>query len=651
MNTPKRLLSPKDLLQELTKASVVRVRGGQGGTGFFVTPTAILTCAHVVATDRVVTARTVSVVTSNGARLTGEVDARPQEWTGGKVWPYPDLCLIRLADLPEYRHHQPVLLGETPDEIEVYLIGFGNPYDDSKPRTIGGGRIAGSADLVGGTALGIVDCDMPAGLSGAPVVDTRHGVVCGVAKSTRRPEADMGGLAIPAMAIRAEFPDVWDWNQQAAGSSGQWPVLRDALRDGESPDYPVLTNSEWKALADAVERFSYQGKQLTLVWREVVDSLAGDKSFNTLPALVDDLSVRLSQNGLDPLIKLFEVFASRTDGPLESDLRKHASDLAVRNEQTPALDEYRSRQVPRERPVIVIRIEPSCEPGEVKLQAWAYDYWEAPKRPVNTALERGPHPIAKVEETILQVLHRVVQAWAPPTIVQLALPDEMLDDAVEGWMLHGFPMGIRHPVVVRFGEWPDDEPDENGPDPTQASSGAEALMRSWKGRFSSLTTPPSWRAWTRHWVDCANLRNASQLYGMLNSPGRPPFIAMTSWPGGDPVPVPVQLARAAGAPVIVWRHSACLMRNPAGCTGTAGTCPGSMFRQHVIDALSNTTFDRLPEKVRSIRAEAAERSDPELGLGIAMLWEDPDHVPWADPPPVQAAQAGLSRWLLAKGQQ
>jgi Trypsin-like peptidase domain len=90
------------------RSYTVRVDAPDGrilGTGFFVTPDLVLTCAHVVG-DR----PEVRIHTDDGAQGTGSVVAVSQIPTGNRgIWPYPDLALIQV---PDALRRPPVLLDD-----------------------------------------------------------------------------------------------------------------------------------------------------------------------------------------------------------------------------------------------------------------------------------------------------------------------------------------------------------------------------------------------------------------------------------------------------------------------------------------------------------------------------------------------------------
>jgi MoxR-like ATPase len=617
--------SPKKWLEYLTEASVVQIVPDpiQGGTGFFVAPGKIITCAHVVAVSTNATTDPIRVIDQEGRVLVGQVRAIPARMGSGTLWDYPDICLISLTNPPA--DHRMVILGDVHDDADVSLSGYSDIY---QPRSLGTrrGHIGGTESLNAGRALRIVGCEMPPGLSGGPVLDLNRGVVRAVAKTRRRENTEMGGLAIPAGAISDAFHDVWEMNQSNRDQDGQWMALQDALRDGVDSSQYGLTHSEWLALTKAAERFEYGSTKLTQLWQKVVGPHIPrpNQPFEQMRDVIADLSDR-QMLGLDPLIKLFEVLADLCDGARETGLRGHASKAAARNAQTAELGEYRAGREGRNRPVVVIRLEPDdLNPkDEVRLSAWSYPAWNGPGRLVTGDREGGPYPLGKVKETILTVLDHEIGTW--PTMIQLVLPDHMLDEAVERWKLSRFPVGVEHPVIVRFAQWPENESEARR---------AQKRMRSRQEGFESLAMPADSASWDAHWVDCADQRTDMEIYAMLNSADRPPFVAMTAWHKGDPLPMPVDVARLAGVPVIVWRHKPC-----SGCvlpTDADGICPGAQFRAEATKYLSGVPFSSLPEKIWSVRTEAAKNGDSDLGQGVTILWDEPGRLPWNDPLPIQS---------------
>lgn len=219
---------PAEILTPLVSAATVRVHGSEPGyplrgSGFFVAPNWVLTCAHVALAGQEPAGcqagggaggelggqasgqaggqagRKVSV--GYGDRmLSGVVEwAEPAGHSGGGRWPSPDLALIRLLDSVD---HPCVWLtertakGYTTNQVAY----FGHiPMDGEVVAYNGRCSISGQLGSGGLLKLGNED-EMPHGVSGGPVVDLVRGEVIGVLKA-RRTGQD-GGLAIGVQELR-----------------------------------------------------------------------------------------------------------------------------------------------------------------------------------------------------------------------------------------------------------------------------------------------------------------------------------------------------------------------------------------------------------------------------------------------------------------
>jgi hypothetical protein len=232
--------------------------GVTGGTGFFVAPGVIVSCAHVVAGPDGMAAEMVTVEWED-VNLVGRVSgiSSATDGTPGS-WPLPDLCVIEV-DVPPQGHPW-VILGDLPKakSPEVYLSGFSDVYGEGTALFQAMScRLDGPEDLAGGTVWRIADCEIAPGMSGGPVLDLRSGVVCAITTATRT--HGMGGLAIPAMAIQEVFPDVWERNQEESEWRSQWQALRNSPSDATSAERhsllilaPESQNALYQELRDAL---------------------------------------------------------------------------------------------------------------------------------------------------------------------------------------------------------------------------------------------------------------------------------------------------------------------------------------------------------------------------------------------------------------
>ncbi|GGJ11400.1 VMAP-C domain-containing protein [Streptomyces brasiliensis] len=223
-------------LRELVMAATVRIhRTPVGyaldepdtflGSGFFIAPNWVLTCAHVVDGEE---GGEVAVVYESApgegpSVVAGRVAATLPDHVhvGRRVrggWPAPDLALVRLR---EPVGHDCVYVSERPTaqygEGRVFYAGW----------TVTGGRLQmldgflSVQGTIGGWSSGVQmrlgQNDLPNGVSGGPVIDPVHGEVIGVLKS--RADNGAGGtstgierlrtLQVPPGAVRTEHDDVY----------------------------------------------------------------------------------------------------------------------------------------------------------------------------------------------------------------------------------------------------------------------------------------------------------------------------------------------------------------------------------------------------------------------------------------------------------
>ena len=323
-----------ELLKRFTDECTVKIADSDtaGGSGFFVAPGSIVSCAQAViakATD--VTAERVTVEWQ-GMRLTGRVRAA----LGPGPWHYPDLCVIDLDDPP--REHPWAVLDDldTSKAEELYLAGFNEVYDSAAFVQGTHARLDGPVELDGGMAWKIADCEIAPGMTGGPVVQLRSGSVCGVTKAIRRAETATGGLMIPAVAIRDAFPDIWQRNRQEKDQNHRWLALRGATPDRPDRLSARLTPGEQQRLIDKAYQLGLQRDDLIALLREI----AGDQLPTSARSLenIIDLAAELAELPVDPLDPLAKLFAYIEGWPYA--LHGDAGALARRSGQAEQLNRY-----------------------------------------------------------------------------------------------------------------------------------------------------------------------------------------------------------------------------------------------------------------------------------------------------------------------
>jgi energy-coupling factor transporter ATP-binding protein EcfA2 len=196
----------EDLLQQCTVKLTI---SGQRGTGFFVAPGSILTCAHVV----------------DGA---GESPIQVM-WNNQENWaqaivvrllpkPY-DLALLKV-DIPIGANPPCVYLSsEIQSRDPLYLFGYPDiDYPNGCPATFGCEGLTGDDPQIIKFASGQVR----PGMSGSPLLNQRTGNVCGIVQFTRDRSFDLGGGAIRASVILAKFPELLEQQQSLHQQDRRW---------------------------------------------------------------------------------------------------------------------------------------------------------------------------------------------------------------------------------------------------------------------------------------------------------------------------------------------------------------------------------------------------------------------------------------------
>jgi tetratricopeptide (TPR) repeat protein len=213
---PGRPEDPNPLLSLLRRCVVQVHAGHEFGTGFFVAPGEVLTCAHVI-----YGAGEITVAWDGGSSAASVVVALPAIGIGDHAaafYPFPDVALLQLTNPPE--GHSCVRLdaaepvaGRQPDLLRLDGFTKGERAPGEVVQSPVGLEYEGPLDEPGGRVFKLKGGQVIGGFSGGPLLNLRTGRVCALVDSTRNERSDLGGFGIPVAGFLDQLPGLADRNQ------------------------------------------------------------------------------------------------------------------------------------------------------------------------------------------------------------------------------------------------------------------------------------------------------------------------------------------------------------------------------------------------------------------------------------------------------
>jgi hypothetical protein len=202
-------------LYDLLTSCTVRITSKSGqGTGFFVAPTLVLTCKHII---------------ENALAPTSPIEISWQGQTSlASLYALPDTHNLDLALLQVNIPQHPCVLLHGGAEPFSKLYSYG--YPDIKPQ---GASTTFDSDGWIGTQqelLRLKDGQVRPGMSGSPVLNTITGCICGIVQSTRDRASSLGGEAIMTKVILREFPELEERQKLFHSQDKHW---YDAMTAGQ----------------------------------------------------------------------------------------------------------------------------------------------------------------------------------------------------------------------------------------------------------------------------------------------------------------------------------------------------------------------------------------------------------------------------------
>jgi len=213
-------------LLELLRSCVVQIYGDGRfyGTGFFVAPGEVLTCAHVIrGWDEI---RVEHTSGDSPATVIITLPALAADDPRERFYPLPDVALLRLTDPPH--NHACVrfdlsipVSGPDPDGLRLDAFAVEHIRD-----TVAHGGVSliyeGPVDEKGFRLLKLTSGQVINGYSGGPILNRRTGGVCALVDSTRDKRADLGGFGVPLMCFLNQLPGLRKRNHDFHNTDDRW---------------------------------------------------------------------------------------------------------------------------------------------------------------------------------------------------------------------------------------------------------------------------------------------------------------------------------------------------------------------------------------------------------------------------------------------
>ncbi|NEC63782.1 trypsin-like peptidase domain-containing protein [Streptomyces sp. SID9727] len=626
------------------------------GSGFFVAPSWVLTCAHVAMRGE----GGMVAVWFKGDRYSADLTEVPGRVVaalpgtrppGPGGWPAPDLALIQLQRPVE---HPCVYVTERSEAMlrsrEVRCVGWapvqGGGLQNRSGVCVVKGSYGGSGDA---EQVVRIDGDwVELGMSGGPLVDLARGEVVGVIKS--QINGHQGGTAVgverlrtlevPAGPVETETDDIYqsvfhahdryhaDRHTSSAGTERTWtdaqsdlpdppggilgPKLRAELlgRLAELPP-PASTRSLLTLLDRLPGVYARDHRPAPRGWRDglgaLYDARARDREARfelivryCMGVLAADrpcgqLSVRNAK-------ALWGWVKRIADTELPRDLRRRLdvewAEIRLRLEQS----RQRAARAPAGDPVLYG--ERDCVVLHVDLQGWARDQYDW-----RVAVDRRAGEAEPVDEdsrgaalgtvpdrlaAALTEAFRRCDEPGSPAMLQVVVAPALFGLPVDDWVLppSGLRLGAVRPVVLRS---PYQGPADERP--ARWDAGLSAAIRA-------------------EVVDCEDelrvrVPESARLRGLAH--GTVPVLCRYGNPDPDVTAGVVRLLDSGFGVALLQRRTA------------EGDTVCKEFHRRVAEAVSDTrTHDRLPWKIHELRrGVSAGRTEMYWSAGAALYYDDP----------------------------
>jgi hypothetical protein len=428
-------------------------------------------------------------------------------------------------------------------------------------------------------------------------------------------------LGHPLALIRHEqdLHDVWQLVDTCLGHAGAVHTLLQVMKrfhGGSRPmaavcdlvdellPEPLLSQPERRELRALITELERSGLRTAYValYQQAVGpvgpTLRHDvRDLHGVVALLEDVAT--GSDGVPPLLHFVDDLAWRANGTTAGALRAWAHRFAERR----GLHQGRLRHLEAQADYFETYLVIECRPDAAGSDQFLLTAWlQIGDEPgITLQCEDQPQPLGRLPLHLQSLLNDhplVVNRTNPELTIEFVLPRSLLGIPFDQFKItvDGLErrLGIDYPVVMR----------------SLDRMRRRAMHHNWRQKWEWLRADPA--QVTVHWIDRPREIADEQLYARLKDPSSA-VLAMAFPPWRDrPAPVDeLWVGLQAGIPIIAWCREA---RDPHRFSAETAGLLGS-------DPMA------VPRKVRRLRQEAVDTGGDDLGLHLALIFDDADRLP------------------------
>jgi hypothetical protein len=607
-------------LRELTADCLVRIgsdiKGApdDGGSGVWIAPGTVLTCAHVPDSGPYSTVQ----VGWREHVLTGTVTDRVPDAPGDELWPYPDVAVVVVEGAPE---HPCAWLSEAAPVHDLAVFGHSRQFHEGLRRAEVDGQRGGWQDFGAGRFWQFSGKELAEGMSGGPVLDLISGAVCGITSVS----IAQGGYVVPIGALRhlraQRRQELLRAHDRFHGGDGQWAALRAELSLPSGIPRPPITPAEETELLDLLARFSEADPELEGDAEALLALVARNSVSHRIPlpppAALRDVPYALLDSGGGPgaepkLVMSVLQFIHQLVGPAPQpdhfELYNWATTYAAHHELHKELNRLRQAQAQEDTRRGVISVE--IVPGTAATDRFRLTV--SVQRPPRgrRAIYQDQDPVHTLDQVKRMASDQLLTAlgWlGGNALIEFVVPVELFDEPFDELVIPTRPyttFGRKYCVVLCDYDRPSDE----------------LAGDDWHRRWRQIqNSPPGIRS-----IGCTDAMAPDEFSAELELHPETAIVVLGRRPSSyAQIRTMLQIALDSGVPVAAWRRDTCPEHD---ANAVDPDCSGWRFRAAFSSLLSQPGIENLPEEVRQLRNRTVMKplAPADLDLrGTVLLWDNP----------------------------